>query len=74
MFVLRQINPAVLLRSECRAPVFLAVDSDDMLCCVEEVLLVVGPEDGAWCRIGLKFHPEGQALPFFDVLDWTMTS
>lgn len=51
------------------------MDRDHVFRGVEELLPIVGPGPGAGSRVGIKLHPETQALPFSDVSpDWTGAS
>lgn len=65
----------VFSNSLCRevtVPVLAAVNTDNMLCGVQEPFATIRPVWGARCRIGIKFYPEAQTLALFNIsLDWT---
>lgn len=64
-----------LICCRLRLPVLATVDSDNVLRGVQELFAVVRPGQRAGFRIGIKFCPEAQALPLFNIsLDWTGVS
>lgn len=64
-----------LTRWQLTVPVFAAVDSDDMLCGVEEPPAVVRPKQGPGWGIGIELYSQAQALSLLDIrLYWTWAS